>query len=108
MLAGKKWARYIKSKQWKKDGDFLNFSKEKKKKNTIQVRKTTPLWAIMERMFLWPTIGFNYCDLSDLLQFSTKILWRECYKITLKSIFKSKWGLWVQDTERQITNVIIC
>ena len=62
----------------------------------------TALWAIMEKMFLWPTIGFNYCDLFDLLQFSKNIIWREHHKITLKSIFINKWGLWVQDTERQL------
>lgn len=45
----------------------------------------------MGKIFLWPTIGFNYYDLFDLLQFSTNIIWIVHQKITLKLI--NKWGL---------------
>lgn len=54
----------------------------------------------MGKIFLWPTIGFNYYDVFDLLQFSTNIIWIVHQKITLKLI--NKWGLWVQATERQL------
>lgn len=54
----------------------------------------------MGKIFLWPTIGFNYDDLVDLLQFSINIMWVVHQKITLKLI--NKWGLWVQDTKRQL------
>lgn len=54
----------------------------------------------MGKIFLWPTIGFNYDDLVDLLQFSINIMWVVHQKITLKLI--NKWGLWVQDIKRQL------